>query len=165
MTVVVALEPVRPMLNGLLQMQAEQIPPPFAEFTRVPDLLDALLLRVKLEDQESGLSLIMLARNEDSAEQLSDLISRGLEMGRQIALAQAMGQTQGNDAVTEASRQYMRRISNKVVEMMTPERNGRRLAITGSATQGIATQGVLVGLLLPAVQAARSGGASNVLLE
>jgi type II secretory pathway pseudopilin PulG len=97
----------------------------------------------------------MLAVDDASSEELSGLIARGLEMGRQIGLSQVMNQLQGDDAVTEASRQYAQRIADKIVASFTPTRNGRRLSLSGSPSQGIATQGVLISLLLPAVQAAR----------
>ncbi len=155
LTALVAVEPLRPMLNGMLQMQADKIPPPLVEFTKVPDLLDAVLVRVNLDDEKSGMQLVMLGTDEAAAEELSGLISRGLEMGRQIGLAEATSDIDGNDAVSQASRQYAERLSNKIVALLTPTRDGRKLSLSGSATSGLATQGVLVGLLLPAVQAAR----------
>jgi prepilin-type processing-associated H-X9-DG protein len=49
----------------------------------------------------------------------------------------------------------MQRMADRIVQVLTPTREGRRLNINASANQGLATQGVLIGLLLPAVQAAR----------
>lgn len=154
-TVLLAVEPLRPMAMGLLQMQANQIPPPFLPFTKLPELIDAVLLRVNVADQQNGLNLVMLARDDAAAKELHGIIRGGLEMGRQIGLAQAMNELQDEDPVTEAGRQYADRISNVIVEMLTPELDGRRLSINGSLNQGMATQGVLVSLLLPAIQAAR----------
>jgi hypothetical protein len=155
LTALVAIEPVRPMLQGLMQMQAEQIPPPLAELTRAPELLDAVLWRVNLADSKEGLQLTMLGRDEASAEQLLEVIKRALDFGRQIGMAQAMNGVQGDDAVAQASRQYVQRVADMLVTAFTPVRDGRRLTISGSPSQGLATQGVLVGLLLPAVQASR----------
>ncbi len=155
LTALLAVEPIRPMITGLLQSQIDQIPPPLVEFTKTPELLDALLFRLDLADQANGLNLIMLARDDASGEELMGLIQRGLEMGRQIGLSQAMNEIEGEDAVAQATRQYVQRLSDKIVSSLTPKREGRRLTLSGSASQGFATQGVLVGLLLPAVQAAR----------
>ncbi len=155
LTALIAIEPIRPMAMGMLQAQADQIPPPLAPFTKIPQLLDAILLRVNLEDQQNGLNLVMLGRDEAAAEELLGIISNGLQMGRQIGLAQAMRELPDDDPLAEASRQYAIRMSNMIVEMLTPTRDGRRLTLSGSATQGVATQGVLVALLLPAVQSAR----------
>lgn len=86
------------------------------------ELLDAVLIRVSLEDAANGLNLMMLARNDAAAEQLQDILQNGLEMGRQIDLAQAMNELDRDDPLAEASRAYAQRISNKVVELLTPDR-------------------------------------------
>ncbi|MEM1067359.1 MAG: DUF1559 domain-containing protein [Planctomycetota bacterium] len=155
MTTVVAIEPLRPMINGLMQMQADQIPPPLMEFTKIPNLVDALLLRVDLEDPSDALRLVMLAGDESKADELMGILENGMQMGQQIFLAQMNEQIPADDPVGQATRQYMQRLSDQYVEMMTPEKEGRRLTIRSEATQGIASQGVLIGLLLPAVQSAR----------
>ena len=155
LTGLVAIEPVRPMLNGFTQMYADRIPPPLAEFTKVPDLLDAVLLRVNLKDKTNGASLVMLARDDASSQELLDLIARGLDMGRQMGLSEAMSQLQGDDAVSDASRRYAQRMADHYVTLLTPQRDGRRLTISGAPSHSLATQGVLVSLLLPAIQSAR----------
>ncbi|TWU39651.1 DUF1559 domain-containing protein [Novipirellula artificiosorum] len=154
-SMLMAVEPVRPLIKGALQSKADQVPPPLQEFTKIPDLLDAVLVQIDLANEVDGAKLIMLGRDDASAEQLSAILDRGLQMGRQIGLAQANQQLQGDDAVTEASRAYADRMADRILQLLTPERDGRKLTISGPATTGIATQGVLVGLLLPAVQAAR----------
>lgn len=155
LTALVAIEPVRPMINGLLQSQIDQIPPPFVEFTKIPDLLDAVLLRVDLEDADEGLNLTLLARDDASAEQLQRIVVDGLNFGKMIAMQQMMQNIQGDDAIQEATQAYSQRLSGLMIERLTPERSGRRLTLKASPGGGLATQGVLVALLLPAVQSAR----------
>lgn len=155
LTTVLAMEPVRPMVNGFVQMQREQIPPSLAEFTKIPDLLEAVLLRVDLQEDHSKVQLVMLATDEESADQLSGIFQNGLQMGQQMFLAQATADIEGDDEIAKATEQYMQRLSSKMVTMMTPQQDGRRLTLTATAGNSVATQGVLISLLLPAVQAAR----------
>jgi hypothetical protein len=155
LTAVVAIEPLRPMINGAIQMQSEQIPPPFMEFTRIPNLVDAVFLRVDLQDVDNGLQMVMLAGNESKADEVLGILTNGMRLGQQIFLAQMNEQVDPEDPVGLATQQYMQRISDRYVEMLTPQKNGRRLTMTSKASQSMATQGVLVALLLPAVQSAR----------
>ncbi|MGB1817185.1 MAG: DUF1559 domain-containing protein, partial [Rubripirellula sp.] len=88
------------------------------------------------------------------ADECLDTLKEGMRLGQQMFLAQ-MNQAATDDSVMQATAQYMQRLSDHYVDMMTPAQEGKRLTITVNASQGMATQGVLVGLLLPAVQAAR----------
>ena len=156
LTALVAIEPVRPIINGFLQSINNQIPPPFVEFTRIPDLLDAVLIRIDLEDQEDGLNLTLLARDEEAAKELQTIVVNGLNFGRQIAMAQMAQGLQGeNELMQEATQQYANRIADAMIEQLTPKRTGRRLSLSASMSGGIATPAVLTALLLPAVQSAR----------
>ncbi len=150
------LEPVRPMLAA--ELADAPLPPPFAGLKNVPDLVDAVKLDVGVA-RGTMLALTVLAVDEEAAEQLERLVNALLDVGRQMALMQLAEQTQSDDPVEQAAAQYSQRISGKLVEMLRPDRAGRRLRIAiddqpGSPTQ-VATMGVLVALLLPAVQAAR----------
>ncbi len=151
------LEPVRPMLAA--ELADAPFPPPFDGLKNVPDLVDALKLDVGAA-RGTMLALTILAVDEEAAEQLERIINGLLDVGRQMALMQFAEQEPSDDPVEQAAAQYTQRISGKLVEMLRPERAGRRLRIAiddqgGSSTQ-LATVGVLVALLLPAVQAART---------
>ena len=154
LTAMTLLEPMRPMINGLLQMQAEQLPAQFRKFTQIPNLIDAVLLRMDMQNEKEGMQLTMLAGDEATAAECLETVNEGMRLGQQMFLAQ-MSQNAKEDPVAQATTRYMQRLSDHYVEMMTPEQDGRRLTITMNASQGMATQGVLVGLLLPAVQASR----------
>ena len=162
LSALLAVEPVRPMAMGLLQSQAGELPPPISQFTKLPELLDAVLLRVDLDDNANGIGLVLLAGDETKASQLKAMIANGLDMGRQIGLAQALSQIRGDDAVADATRQYADRVANKIVASLSPTQAGRRLTISGSPTQGMAVNGVLVALLMPAVQAAQRATERNL---
>jgi hypothetical protein len=154
LTAVTVVEPIRPMINGLLQVQVEQVPPPFVKFLRLPNLIEALLIRMDLQNPEDGMRLVMVAGDEAKATECLDTLNEGMRLGQQMLLAQ-VNQAAADDPVAQATTKYMQRLSEHYVEMMTPQQEGRRLTITVNASQAMATQGVLVGLLLPAVQAAR----------
>jgi hypothetical protein len=155
LTALVAIEPVRPVVNGFLQSIINQIPPPFVEFTEIPNLLDAVLIRVNLDDQDAGLDLTMLATDEDAAQELLTIVDNGMKFARQMALMQVAAGIDGNDPVQAAAQAYFDRMADQTIEKLTPKREGRRLSLSASPGGGIATQGMLVGLLLPAVQSAR----------
>ncbi|TWU37779.1 hypothetical protein Q31b_45680 [Novipirellula aureliae] len=155
LSVLLAVEPVRPMVNGFIQFQSQQIPPEFRDLTKIPDLLDATLIQLDLEDSEAGFRVVMLARDEESSDELLAIAEKSIERGRQMGVAAMTEDMQGDDAVTQASRQYVDRMADQITSILKPIKQGRRLTIQTSSQYGVATQGILVGLLLPAVQAAR----------
>ena len=61
-----------------------------------------------------------------------------------------------DDPIAAASQQYMKRLADHMVNAMTPTQAGREVVIEGTLDYSMTTNGVLVGLLLPAVQSARS---------
>ncbi|MDG2224042.1 MAG: DUF1559 domain-containing protein [Rubripirellula sp.] len=152
---VTLIEPVRPIINGLIQMQTEQIPAPFRNFTRIPDLIDVVVMRLDIQNPEEGMKLVMVAGDEAKADECLATMKQGMQAAQQMVLAQMSQGMNQDDPVGKATGQYMQRLSDHYVEMMTPTKNGSRLTINAEASQGLAVQGVLVGLLLPAVQAAR----------
>ena len=155
LTAMMVLEPVRPMINAVLQTQMAQMPPQFVKFTRIPDMIDAVLMQVDLDDPNDGMKLVMVAGDEAKAAECLDTLKEGMLMGQQAFLAE-MNQVAPNDPMAEATARYMRRLSDHYVEMMTPVQKAEKLTVSVDLSQGMMTQGVLVGLLLPAVQAARS---------
>ncbi|MDF1844518.1 MAG: DUF1559 domain-containing protein [Rubripirellula sp.] len=155
LTVMTLIEPMRPMINGLVQMQSEQIPDPFRGFTRIPDLIDAVVMRVDIGDPEEEMKLVMVAGDEAKADECLDTMKQGMQAGQEMLLAQMTQGLNSDDPVGAATSQYMQRLSDHYIGMMTPRKDGLRLTIKAKASQGMAVQGVLVGLLLPAVQAAR----------
>lgn len=161
LTALLAIEPVRPMVNGLLQSQIDNIPPPFVEFTKIPNLLDAILIRLDMEDQETGANLTLLAVDDESAEEMQKIVVDGLQIGRAIAMQQMLRNVQGDDPIQEATQAYGDRVAELLIEKLTPKRKGRRLTLTTTPGGGMASNGVLVALLLPAVQSAR-GAARRV---
>ena len=84
-----------------------------------------------------------------------------------MATAEMMKNVQGGGAVNEAMVSYINRVGLQLTGMIRPERKGSLVRVNMEGSVG--TVGVLVGLLLPAVQAAREAArrmtASNQLKQ
>lgn len=147
----VAMEPVRELVKQ--GMAFVEIPEPFADVQRLPDLIESVSVHGDI-DLMLKLKMHVAASDEADAKELDSILSDLMVTGRGMMVA-AIEEEMGNseDPVEIASMQYVQRISEKVAGMLKPEVNGNRLTI--SMDDEIATTGVLVGLLLPAVQAAR----------
>lgn len=154
LTVVAMIGPIRPMLNEQLSLMP--LPPPLAELKKLPELIDAAKIDISIGTAQS-LSLSMLTPDEAAAGSLEKLLNQLLDLGQQIATAQVAAQTTGDDPVQQASGQYSQRLLRKFVNMARPQRTGKRvrIALDGQVNSQMATIGVLVALLLPAVQSAR----------
>lgn len=155
-SLLISMEPVRPIAMNLLQNAGDQIPPPLQGLTRVPDLVDAIVLTIDIEDEKAGQRLTMLASDASAAEELKRTLSKGILSVRDMLLQIAIADMNQDDPVAAASQQYMKRVADHMVNTITPTQTGREVVIEGTLNPSMTTNGVLVGLLLPAVQAARA---------
>jgi hypothetical protein len=152
---VLALDPIRPILKA--ELQKAPVPPAFAGFLTIPDLVISAEVQLSLLGNGGG-SLVLRARDEAAAQQLEAMLNALLDMGKMGLQIQAGQMAKSPDPVEQATGQYMQRASGRMLDMLRPVREGDHLSLSGkgaSAQVNIATTGVLVGLLLPAVQAAR----------
>ena len=123
---------------------------------RVPSLVKAAKAEVTYTGETSA-SLVLLTPNEAAAEELEQLINEMLDSAQQAALAQMAQATTGDDPVEQAMAQYMQRINKWIFDAVRPVRKGTMLSMSQSGRESsqVAVIGILVALLLPAVQAAR----------
>jgi prepilin-type processing-associated H-X9-DG protein len=106
------------------------------------------------------MSLSVRAASEQAAEDLAKIIDNVLATAKEMMLAEiAREESRNRDPVQHAMAQYSRRMGDRILKALRPVRKGDTLTL---ATQGpgqgqaqVATIGILVALLLPAVQAAR----------
>ena len=154
-TVVLAIQPIRPMINGLLQTFANQLPPPIQRFAELPNLLDAILVRLNLDDSDAGAQLAMLAVDDASAEKIELLVEDAVQLGRGIAMAQIQQTVRDQGPVPDATMSYADRIADRIAALAKPDRKGKRLLYTASPGEGIMSQAVLLGMLAPAVSGVR----------
>ncbi len=154
-TVIAVLEPIRSMLSA--QLSQVPVPPPFAGVKKFPELIDAVKAEISVAGRARS-SLTLLTPSDQAAEELETLINQMMQTGQQILLAQ-VSQEMGSsdDPVEQASAAYVQRVTRRIFDMLRPKRQGKTLVLSqeGEAGNQVAVMGVLVALLLPAVQAAR----------
>jgi len=142
------------------------VPPPLAGFKRVPDLLTGIELKARMTGRQE-VTLNVFAQDEAAAIQIEALIDQALQMGRRMMLAQMTEELSGDDPVEKAMLQYTQRMSEQMLKMIRPVREGHRLQLSnrGVGNTQVATIGILVALLLPAIQAARAAARRAALIN
>ena len=157
--VVVGFDPIRTQLDALVS-QAPLLPAPFREFVQIPQLTSSIEIRTLLGGSPD-FEWIIHARDEQAAVKLENLINRGVAIGKEMILAQMSQQVQGDDPVQQASAQYFRRLVDHIAGLVKPTRAGDRVTIAIETQGGPAMAGILIALLLPAIQAAREAARRN----
>ncbi|TWT76418.1 hypothetical protein CA13_69120 [Planctomycetes bacterium CA13] len=152
--VVAVMDGIRPMVTGLLKQNGDSLPPPLSGWTEFAELTDAMLVNLDYGLMSGLLSVSLLGRDEAAAEELEQLINQSIDFGRDIAVNEMTKNVHGeSQLVEEATLKYIDRMSTKLSGLARPKRSGRRVQVDLEGS--IATTGVLVALLLPAVQASR----------
>jgi type II secretory pathway pseudopilin PulG len=158
----VDIESIRPLIQAPLAQAAGQVPPDAQAFLQVPNLLKAAELTLNLKG--SPISLVAHANDEAAAQKLEEIITEANRKSLEQMKAQLAEFAMSEDPVKRAVAQYVERVSNTMTERFAPQREGATLVYfrtdgEGSGQQqqllSIAIIGILVALLLPAVQAAR----------
>jgi hypothetical protein len=163
-TAVFSLDAMRDLINQAMS-HAPPIPPQFADFLKIPSLISSGV--VKLDFRVPGeMSATLHTADAKSAEELQQLIERGIEMGRQATLAQIANEPgQADDPVKQAMQKYSVRMTGRTFDSIKPKRDGSDVKWSspgmGGPQANIAVIGILVALLLPAVQAARAAAHRN----
>lgn len=154
---VLAMDALRPLIAAEIRKAA--VPPMLSGFTKIPDLIVSVEAKLDLLGDQS-MSLTLRARDEAAAGQLEAMINALLDMSTMMAregIHQQMGRSK--DPVEQAGAKYANRVLGRVIDLLRPVRKGDSLTLSGrglaQAHSTIATTGIMVGLLLPAVQAAR----------
>ena len=130
------------------------VPPLFAQYTAALKYLSAVEVSVSIGAKWGG-ELVIHSHDPDQAEALQAVIIQGLSMAKQTLLSQVNVAQSGDEMIDAAMAKYQVRVGNYLEQMFRPTREGKRLTMNSNATIGVASTGVLVALLLPAVQAAR----------
>jgi type II secretory pathway pseudopilin PulG len=148
------IDPVRELISA--QLSQAPVPPPFEGVKRIPELLKAAKAELNVTGNVKA-TLSLLATDAAAAEELEQLINQLLDVGQQMALAEMSKQMTDDDPVQQAMAQYLKRINQRMFETIRPTRKGSMLQFSqgGEAYAQTATIGILIALLLPAVQAAR----------
>jgi len=166
--VLVNLLTLRPLIQmGLMQasskMQSEML-----GLLEIPNLIDQVRMRVNLSGA-GPLELSCVATDAKSAGRITEILQQLIDFYGQQATAQATELLASDDPVEQAMGRYINRVMPAATEEFMPAQSGNRFTIFHIAaeenpfggTASVATIGVLVGLLLPAVQAAREAARRN----
>ncbi len=146
--------PARPIMTPMVEQLRPGVPPAFQDLLRVPELLDGTVIHASAA-KEASLGIELLASSEANAQELEKILIDSIELGKLAAMAQVEQGIREEGPMADAQRAYAKRMIDMFSRVVKPTRNGDRLEISGEAGVSAATTGVLVGLLLPAVQAAR----------
>jgi hypothetical protein len=166
--VAVDVATLRPLIQmGLMQARA-QAPPDVQPLLDAPNFIAAAELTVNLSAPGST-SLVMHGNDEAAAQQLETLLSDASRKYQEKMRAQFAEQAASEDPVQRAFAQYAERVSGKWSEPFMPKRAGSSLTFFETDSRQDAKQqlttvaviGILVALLLPAVQAAREAARRN----
>ncbi len=166
-TAIVAVELIRPIVTGMLKQNAQRLPPPLRELAEFAEYTDTLLIHLDYGLMSGSLSVSAISGDEASAKKLERIVNQSIDFGRDMAVQEMKKNVRGDSATERATIAYIDRISAKLSEMARPARDGNEMVL--EIRGNIGTTGVLVGLLLPAVQAAREAArrmtASNELKQ
>lgn len=157
LTVLIALEPVMPMMEGIVEGQVANMPPPLGELAKaVVAHAEYIAISADLQQGLAGKSRIVIgSKTEAGAADLAKAWESTLNFGL-ATMKQQMVLSEESEKVQLATQKWLDRFVPAVRTMMTPQHKGKRLMIEASSTSmGVPGLGITAGLLLPAIQQAR----------
>lgn len=155
--VVFGAQPLRPMAQQIASNPPPNVPPQLRELVQGIALINAVIIRMKVDNGALVARTEVLADDAPSAAKLHRATESAIDFAKDQALAgieQSMANSEPGP-VNAAMQSYMRRMVEEMVTTYRPKLSNDRVVLDFRADSTIATTGVLVGLLLPAVQASR----------
>lgn len=152
------VEPIRPVLKASIA-QLPPLPPDFQQFTQLADLLAAIEIHVQAGETMDS-RLVLEGTSQGAAAKIDQLIDAAIALANAAVDARLTQLNTGDPSpVNEAATRYVKRMLKTAIDAVEREQTRNRLTLrvtgAGDASVSMATNGVLVALLLPAVQAAR----------
>jgi hypothetical protein len=160
---ITSLATLRPLAEGALSDAGGMIPAPL-----IPDL-ETVIEQLEyiqtgsnlgiLGGLSSDLSIKLIGKDADSTKKLFDAINRlrkeGLDLLDQYIQEQMENEKEMPDDVRAAIKQYVARMKSFLEQAEALKLEGNEIALNAQMAYSVPTIGILTGLLLPAVQAAR----------
>ncbi|RCS41423.1 DUF1559 domain-containing protein [Bremerella cremea] len=159
LSAILNMAPVRDLINQSLEK--EEIPAEFAEVRQIPNDTESISVRINLIES-SAAALKLNAVDEAAAKRLETLINSALDKGKQLANQAAEMDLQSENPLQVAMGKYQVRTNTQMFENLKPTREGKSLVLKHEQDPNtvvgtnVMIMGVMVGLLLPAVQQARA---------
>ncbi len=159
--IVIQIDSIRALIKQNLPPRS-QVPPPFGEFMALPDLIKSISYRGSFSKNQIA-ELTIEANNEKDALKITRLVENALEWGKGAALTGIAAETEIDPDYEEALVVYADRLTEALKSGFKPKFDGNKLVYDlnqlqiagGGNLNTTATIGVLVGMLLPAVQQVR----------
>ena len=148
----VAWDMIRPLLEEQLEATGP-LPPPFGQLADVGESLVNIHAKLDLGIALDG-AIEMSFTDAKTAQESADTLQRLLAFGQTMTVAQMQSEmAESKDVASRAMAVYVERIAEEIATSLKPQVDDKtvRIAIDGQFSQ----TGVLVALLLPAVQSAR----------
>ena len=162
-TAVCSLDAMRNLIDQAMA-HAPPVPPPFADFLKIPKLISSGVIKADLRTPSLFSATLALPRRQICGG-IGAVDRRAIEMGRQALLVQIAHEPHADDPVQQAMQKYSIRMSGRMFSSLKPTRDGSDVKWSIAGANGpaanIAVIGILVSLLLPAVSAAREAARRN----
>lgn len=153
------MEPVRDLIKQNLPPR-NQLPPPFRDFLDLPDLIDTVSVRCDISENNVN-ELTINAVDDDATKKIMRLVDHGFALGKNAALSFLSMEANIPPDYQEPVMAYANRVATVLEKAVEPTVEGKELTFNlnhtgnGANLTSFATVGVMVGMLLPAVQQVR----------
>lgn len=157
--IAVVLDQVRPMVSGVAMQNANNLAPDLQPLAQIPGLTDAIKIQIDMLEATGSLKVALVGTDEVAAQRIQSILIDSIAAARVLGIAEinrSLADSDQSEAMREATNQYANRIADMVTNALQPKLNDDEVSLEAQSGISIATTGVLVGLLLPAVQAART---------
>lgn len=153
---VVLMDAHREEAKKFLDKALEDLPPQFDTLRKCPDLIDlALIDSLSATDSGNAYRASLRCKNESDAQQLLSILTGAVADGQKHILQLIEDRDDAEGKIQEATTAYLQRIVRHYVGLIDLKREGSEVFMQADVDLSVGTTGILVGLLLPAVQAAR----------
>lgn len=169
----IMLKPIQPLIQMGMMAARSEVEPQYHKYLDMVGLLNGVVATLDMSGIRASY-LRAYANSEEDADKLDVLMTEGLEEVRSQVFNDPTGpyaqMATSDDPLQQAAAQYMERLQKRQTEMYRPIRLGKKGFNIANAEPGdtlnnpmvmVAVVGILVALLLPAVQAAREAARRN----